>query len=81
MIMATVTLDKMAYKNKVLYGVTFTLVALGILIQLGAVILLMVSRDIYRQKEEIVHKYLNEQNAHYEYLENVRRKRKNFGMI
>ena len=35
MIMATVTLDKMAYKNKVLYGVTFTLVALGILISIG----------------------------------------------
>lgn len=78
MIMATVTLDKMAYKNKVLYGVTFTLVALGILIQLGAVILLMVSRDIYRQKEEIVHKYLNEQNAHYEYLEKREEKTKKF---
>ena len=77
-IMATVTLDKMAYKNKVLYGVTFTLVALGILIQLGAVILLMVSRDIYRQKEEIVHKYLNEQNAHYEYLEKREEKTKKF---
>ena len=78
MIMATVTLDKMAYKNKVFYGVTFTLVALGILIQLGAVILLMVSRDIYRQKEEIVHKYLNEQNAHYEYLEKREEKTKKF---
>lgn len=78
MIMTTVTLDKMAYKNKVLYGVTFTLVALGILIQLGAVILLMVSRDIYRQKEEIVHKYLNEQNAHYEYLEKREEKTKKF---
>lgn len=77
-IMATVTLDKMAYKNKVLYGVTFTLVALGMLIQLGAVILLMVSRDIYRQKEEIVHKYLNEQNAHYEYLEKREEKTKKF---
>lgn len=51
-IMATVTLDKMAYKNKVLYGVTFTLVALGILIQLGAVILLWYQRDIYRQRKK-----------------------------
>lgn len=67
--MAVVTLDEISARNKIYYGITSFLVVLGMFVQLGSVILLMVSRDVYKQKEEIVHKYLDEQQAHYEYLE------------
>lgn len=68
-IMAIVTLDEIAHKNALLYGITFILVAIGILVQLGAVMLLIVSKEAYKEKEEMVHRYLNEQTVHYEYLE------------
>lgn len=68
-LMYTVTEREIAYKNKILYAVIFIFVSVGMLIQLGAVILFMVSRDAYKQKEQEVHKYLDEQIAHYEYLE------------
>lgn len=68
-LMYTVTEREIAYKNKILYAVIFIFVSIGMLVQLGAVILFMVSRDAYKQKEQEVHKYLDEQIAHYEYLE------------
>lgn len=77
-LMFTVTEREIAYKNKILYAVIFIFVSVGMLVQLGAVILFMVSRDAYKQKEQEVHKYLDEQIAHYEYLEKREIKTKKF---
>ena len=58
--MAAVTMEEMLTKNKIYYGVASFLMATAIFIQLGAVIILMVSRDKYKEKEEITHQYLNQ---------------------
>lgn len=51
---------------------------MGIFIQLGAVILLIVSRNLQKEKTEIVEKYLDEQRVYYEYLENREKETKKF---
>lgn len=76
--MAAVTMEEMITKNKIYYGLSSFLMATAIFIQLGAVIMLMVSRDMYKEKEEITHKYLNEQQEHYTYLEEREKETKKF---
>lgn len=68
-LMLEVTLEEMAYKNKVLYVVVYIAVVIGIFIQITAVILLLVSRNMYKEKEQIAGQYLEEQVKYYEYLE------------
>lgn len=77
-LMAIVTLEEIAYKNVILYSIIFILVTIGIYVQLSMVIMLMVSRDMYKEKEEITHKYLNEQQEHYTYLEEREKETKKF---
>lgn len=60
--------DLLQAKN--MYFVAIVLVILGIFIQLASVILLFTQRNVYKEKEELTDKYLNEQKHHYEYLEN-----------
>lgn len=55
---------------KTTYFVSIVLVIIGIFIQLASVILLFTQRNVYKEKEELTDKYLNEQKHHYEYLEN-----------
>ena len=55
---------------KTTYFVSIVLVIIGIFIQLASVILLFTQRNVYKEKEELTDKYLNEQKNHYEYLEN-----------
>lgn len=55
---------------KTTYFVAIILVIIGIFIQLASVILLFTQRNVYKEKEELTDKYLNEQKNHYEYLEN-----------
>lgn len=56
-------------KYKVIYLCVFLFVILGLFIQLGAVILLLMQRNIYREAQQITEKYLEEQKGHYQYLE------------
>lgn len=51
------------------YRISYIFVVIGIFIQLAAVIILMVSRDEYKEKKLMIEQYLNEQQMHYEYLE------------
>ena len=51
---------------------------IGILIQLGTVIVLLMQNGVYKEKEEMVHKFLKAQNAHYRYLEKKEKETKKF---
>lgn len=60
------------------YLISIVLVIIGIFIQLASVILLFTQRNVYKEKEELTDKYLNEQKSHYEYLENREKETKKF---
>lgn len=77
-LMVKVTLEEMAYKNKVLYIISYTFVVLGVFIQLAAVILLMISRNRYWEQAHVAQKYLEEQTKYYEYLKNKEKETKKF---
>lgn len=68
--------DMIGVRNLYLIAVVF--VILGIFIQLASVILLFTQRNVYKEKEELTDKYLNEQKNHYEYLENREKETKKF---
>ncbi len=63
-----VKFEVMRYTN--IYLLAIVLVILGIFVQVASVILLFTQRNVYKEKEELTDKYLNEQKNHYEYLEN-----------
>lgn len=63
---------------KTTYFAAIILVIIGIFIQLASVILLFTQRNVYKEKEELTDKYLNEQKNHYEYLENREKETKKF---
>lgn len=77
-LMLGVTLEEMAYRNRVLYVISYIAVVIGIFIQLTAVILLLVSRNEHEEKEQIIKEYLEEQVKYYEYLENKEKETKKF---
>lgn len=80
-LMASVTLEEMAYRNKILYIISYTAAVFGVFVQLGAVVLLLVSRDMHKEKEQIIKQCLEEQIKYYEYLKNKEKETKNSGMI
>ena len=49
---------------------SYFILVLGMFIQIGLMIALLISRNVYREKEYLAAKYLEEQKLHYEYLEN-----------
>lgn len=71
-------IDKIKADNKVLYQLAFLMVSFGILAQIAMVIFLAVSRNVYRENEQLASQYLNEQKKYYEYLETRERKTKKF---
>jgi len=78
MIMTGATINKSLQTHKVGYIISAVIAIIGIFIQLAAVILLIISRDTYKEKEEITGKYLNEQIKHYKYLEQREKDTKKF---
>lgn len=56
----------------------FVLVILGLYVQLGSVILLLMQRNIYKEAQQLTGRYLEEQKNHYEYLEKRERETKKF---
>lgn len=69
MVMSITKIDEQFSELRFLYSIAFIFVIIGIFIQLGAVILLFMQRNVYKEKEQLTEKYLNEQINHYEYLE------------
>lgn len=77
-VMTYINVDLYMEKYKNLYMVSVALVVIGIFIQLGAVILLSLQRNLYKEKKLLTEKYLNEQKNHYEYLEEREKETKKF---
>lgn len=78
MLMLNVTLEEMAYRNKIMYTIAYISVAVGVFIQLASIILLLVSRNVHKEKEQIIKQYLDEQVKHYEYLNEKEKETKKF---
>lgn len=78
LLMVNVTLEEIAYKNEVMYIIAYIFAVIGTFIQLAAVILLLVSRNIHKEKQRIVEQYLEEQVKHYEYLNEKEKETKKF---
>lgn len=78
LLMVNVTLEERAIRNKILYTIAYTAVVIGIFIQLAAIILLLVSRNSYQEKEHIIAQYLEEQVKYYEYLRDQEKETKKF---
>lgn len=64
--------------DNIKFQIFFIFVILGTFMQIASVLLLMVSRNVYAEKEELAVKYLNEQREHYEYLEIREKETKKF---
>lgn len=77
-LMANVTLEAQAYKHKIAYTIVYTAVVTGIFIQLVTIILLLVSRNSYQEKEQVIAQYLEEQVKYYEYLRDQEKETKKF---
>lgn len=77
-VMTHINVDLYMADNKKLYSFAVVLVIIGIFIQLASVILLFTQRNVYKEKEELTDKYLNEQKNHYEYLEEREKETKKF---
>lgn len=73
-----VNTDLILEEHRDVYSITVVLVIIGIFIQLTAVILLFMQRNIYKEKKQLMEKYLNEQKNHYEYLEKRETETKKF---
>ena len=65
-------------KSGDIYLLPIFLVILGMFVQLAAVILIYAQKNLYKEKEMIADKFLNEQIGHYEYLENREKETKKF---
>ena len=77
-VMTHINVDLYMADNKKLYSFAVVLVIIGIFIQLASVILLFTQRNVYKEKEELTDKYLNEQKNHYEYLEEREKETRKF---
>ena len=77
-VIAYISMNENQFEHRNLYSVAIILVILGMFIQLGAVILLFMQRNVYKEKKQITEKYLNEQKNHYEYLDKREKETKKF---
>lgn len=75
---AVMNLELIWEKHRNIYLIAVVFVIIGIFIQLIAVILLFMQRNVYKEKKLLTEKYLNDQKNHYEYLENREKETKKF---
>lgn len=76
--LVTILINEYSGEHEILFFVLLFVAIIGIFIQLASVILLIISRDTYKEKEAITQKYLDEQIKHYEYLEQREKDTKKF---
>lgn len=67
-----------AKMNPNVYAALFCTIIIAMLIQLAMALLLLSSRNTYREKMELTQMYLNAEKEHYEYLENRENETKRF---
>ena len=77
-VIAVMNVELNLERNRNIYLLSLVFVIIGIFIQLAAVVLLFTQRNVYKEKEALTDKYLNEQKSHYEYLENREQETKKF---
>ena len=77
-VIAVMNVELNLEKNRNIYLLSIVFAIIGIFIQLAAVILLFTQRNVYKEKDALTDKYLNEQKSHYEYLENREKETKKF---
>ena len=77
-IMFNSTMNEITFNNRILYIISFIFVTIGMYIQIAAVLLLVVSRNVYREKEHIIEQCLDEQIKHYEYMNEKEKNTKKF---
>ena len=65
-------------KNHFSFVFFYILIVVGIFFQLFLVVALILSRNVYREKEALARQYLNDQKQHYEYLKQRERETKKF---
>lgn len=70
--------ENIKLKRKWILVNSYFILVIGMFIQIGLMIALIISRNVYREKEYLAAKYLEEQKLHYEYLENRERETKKF---
>lgn len=75
---ANVATDELTQRHKLLHIGSFIAVIVGVFIQLGAVILLKVSKNVSQERELETKMYLKEQQQYYEYLEKREKNTKKF---
>lgn len=78
MVIARITINEEQRQYKEVFFVAFILVILGLFLQLGAVILILMQRNIYKESQQLTAMYLDDQTKHYEYLENRETETKKF---
>lgn len=69
MVIANIIVVDNEPEKQIIYYVAFIFAIFGLYIQLGAVILALMQRNIYKESQQLTEKYLEEQKSHYEYLE------------
>lgn len=67
-----------AVMDSAVYAALFCAIIIGMLVQLVMALLLLSSRNAYREKMELTQIYLNTQKEHYEYLDKRERETKKF---
>lgn len=68
-VLAQLINEAVKINHRIIFEIVFIVVILGVFAQMAMVLMLIVSRDIHKEKEVLMEKYLNEQKEHYEYLE------------
>lgn len=71
-------INKLILEQRTKFQIVFLIVSIGMLFQMAMVIFLVVSRNVYRENQQLASKYLNDQKKHYEYLETRERETKKF---
>jgi len=77
-VMTGINVELCVEKYKNIFMMSVVLVIAGIFIQLCAVILLFMQRNLYKEKKLLTEKHLNEQKNYYEYLEKREKETKKF---
>ena len=78
LVIARVTIDEEQRFYKVVYVTAFVWVIIGLFLQIGAIILILMQRNIYKETQQLTQRYLEEQKGHYEYLEKRETETKKF---
>lgn len=77
-VMSRLINEVLEIRHRFIFEIVFIIVILGVFIQMAMILMLIVSRDIHKEKEVLMEKYLNEQAEHYEYLELRERETRKF---